>query len=94
MIIRKEIRSSFLHAKKHWRPIVIQSIFDNLTWVAYAAAVLAIPISITITISESYIALAALLGIIINKARLQRHQYIDITLALIAAIALAAVSAA
>ncbi|MFA6588634.1 MAG: EamA family transporter [Patescibacteria group bacterium] len=92
MIIRKEVRTSFLHAKKHWRPIVIQGIFDNLAWVAYATAVLVIPISITIAITESYIALAALLGIIINKERLQRHQYAGIIITLVAAITLAVVS--
>ncbi|MFH0804922.1 MAG: DMT family transporter [Patescibacteria group bacterium] len=89
MLFRRQVGASIRHAREHWRPILAQSIFDNLAWVAYAAAVTVLPISLTIAITESYIALAALLGIIINRERLQRHQYVGIAITLIAAIALA-----
>jgi drug/metabolite transporter (DMT)-like permease len=89
MLWRREVRGSFQHARKHWRPIVLQGILDNIAWVSFAAAVLVLPISITIAISESYIALGMLLGILINKERLQRHQYIGIAVTLIAVVALA-----
>ena len=92
MLWRKEVRGSFRHARKHWRPIVLQGILDNIAWVSFAAAVLVLPISITIAISESYIALGMLLGIIINKERLQRHQYVGIAVTLIAVVVLAFVS--
>ena len=52
------------------------SIFDNLAWICYAGAATLIPIAIAVSISESYIALTAMLGILINKEKLMRHQKI------------------
>lgn len=92
MLTQHDVKTSFEHAKKHWKPIVMQGLLDNIAWVAYAAAVIVLPISITIAITESYIALAAILGIIINKERLQRHQYVGIAITLIAAVTLAVIT--
>ena len=92
MLKRGEVRQAFQHAKKHWQPIVLQGILDNIAWVSFAAAVLVLPISITIAISESYIALGMLLGILINKERLQRHQYVGIAITLCTVVVLALVS--
>lgn len=92
MVSRKEVVASFQHARTYWRPIFLQGVLDNIAWVGFALAVQVIPISITIAITESYIALAALLGILINRERLQRHQYAGIVITLVAAIVLAAVS--
>jgi drug/metabolite transporter (DMT)-like permease len=92
MIIQKDFKKSIIHAKTHWKPIVMQGILDNIAWVGFATAVLVLPISVTIAITESYIALAAILGIIINKERLQKHQYIGIAITLVAAVALAVVT--
>lgn len=74
---------------RHWRPVLAESILDNTAWLAYAWAVIALPISITIAITESYIAISSLLGIIWNHERLRRHQYVGAVLSLAAAIALA-----
>ncbi len=93
MVLRKQIRSSLQLARTHWRPIILQGIFDNIAWLAYAYAVTGLQISITIAITESYIALAALLGITLNKEHLQRHQYFGIAITLIAVIILATISA-
>ncbi|RJO59536.1 DMT family transporter [Candidatus Parcubacteria bacterium] len=92
MLIQKEVKETFKIAKTHWRPILAQSLFDNIAWLGFGAAVTVLPISITVAITESYIALAALLGIIVNKEKLQRHQYFGICITLIAAIALATIS--
>ncbi|MBI5037547.1 MAG: DMT family transporter [Candidatus Kerfeldbacteria bacterium] len=92
MLARREMSAAFRHAKTYWRPIALQGVLDNAAWVGFAAAVQVLPISITIAITESYIALAALLGILINKEKLQRHQYIGIAITLIAAVVLAVVS--
>jgi uncharacterized membrane protein len=92
MVMRGQMRATFRLARQHWQPVILQGLFDNIAWVAFAYAVTAIPISITIAITESYIALAALLGITINKERLQRHQYVGIAITLIAVIILATIS--
>lgn len=76
----------------NWRPVLTESVLDNAAWLAFAFAVTALPISITIAITESYIALAALLGIIVNRERLQKHQYAGMVIAIMAAIALAIVT--
>lgn len=92
MLARREMTATFQHARKYWRPIALQGVLDNAAWVGFAAAVQVLPISVTIAITESYIALAALLGVLINKEKLQRHQYIGIAITLAAAVALAVAS--
>ncbi len=71
------------------RKLVLSTCFlDNLAWVFIAIAATIIPIAIAFALSESYIALAALLGIIINKELLQRHQKAGLAIALGSAVVL------
>lgn len=74
--------------KNHPKPIIGQSILDNVAWVSFAKATTFIPIAIATTISESYIALAVLLGLFINREKLRKHQIIGIVLATIGIITL------
>ncbi len=69
--------------------ILAVSTFDNLAWIAFAIATTFIPIVIALGFSESYIALAALLGFLINKERLMKHQKIGLVIVLLSASALA-----
>lgn len=93
LIATRNFSSLVSDLRHHPKPIVGQSIFDNAGWLAFAFATTLIPISITTTISESYIALAALLGIFINREKLRRHQVIGIALAVIGVLALSYFSA-
>lgn len=61
---------------------------DNLAWVAYSASTLYLPIGIATGITESYIALAALLGLVFNRERLRLHQFAGLVLTLAAAVTL------
>lgn len=61
---------------------------DNAAWICYAYAASIAPIAVVVAISESYIAIAVLLGVIINKERLNLHQTIGIILAISAAVML------
>lgn len=72
--------------------IVAASLLDNGAWVAYAFATSLLPISITITLTESYIALAALLGIFINREKLKRHQLIGIVITVVSVILLSIIT--
>lgn len=92
ILVRRQMRTEVMRVKKSWRAVLGESFFDNLAWISYSGAVTFLPISLTIGITESYIALAALLGIIVNREKLQRHQYVGMGLALIAAIVLGIVS--
>ncbi|MEK9173423.1 MAG: DMT family transporter [Patescibacteria group bacterium] len=67
--------------KKHTKAIINSSVFDNAAWISYAFATTYIPISIATTISESYIALAVGLGILVNKEKVNWHQVVGIVLA-------------
>lgn len=74
--------------KKYPKPIIGQSILDNVAWVAFAKATTLIPIAIATTISESYIALAVLLGLFINREKLKARQMLGVALATVGVIAL------
>ncbi len=91
-IIKKQTHQLFQESFKNWRLLLITSVLDITAWLAYAFATTKIPISITIAITESYIALAVILGIFINKEKLSKHQLIGIAITLLAAIALAVIS--
>jgi len=81
-----EITADWHHNR---RLILSVSFFDNLAWVAYAGSTTYIPIAISTGISESYIALAATLGLVFNKEKLQRHQWFGLVVSVIAVVILA-----
>ena len=68
------------------------SFFDNLAWVAFAASMLYIPVGVATGISESYIVVAVILGIIFNHERLKRHQWIGLVLCIVSAVLLALIT--
>lgn len=69
--------------------VSVTGVFDNLAWVAYAYAAIYMPIAIATSLTESYIALAAMLGLIYNKEKLRTHQYVGLIVCVVAAIILA-----
>lgn len=88
VLSKGEFRSLISDFKNHPKPIIGQSIFDNVAWVSFAKATTYIPIAIATTISESYIALAVLLGLFVNREKLRAHQIAGITLAIFGVIML------
>lgn len=78
--------------RKNIKTVSAQSVLDNVAWLAYAKAVTTLPIAITVGITESFVALAALLGIAFNKEKLTALQIAGIGITLCAAIALAVTS--
>jgi drug/metabolite transporter (DMT)-like permease len=72
--------------------ILGMGIFDNLAWLLFAIAVLKNELAITIAITESYPAIALLLGVFVNKEKIRIHQYAGAAIALIGSIALAAMA--
>jgi len=66
--------------------------FTNFAWISFTAATLFIPIAIATGISEGYIALTVLLGLIFNKEKLRHHQKIGLVLTIAACICLAFIS--
>lgn len=78
--------------KRHPTESLLVSVFDNGAWLAYSASVIIIPISLAITISEGYIALAMILGVLINKEKLSRLQWIGGGMSFVAVMMLAFIS--
>lgn len=76
----------------HKKLILGVSIFDNLAWVAYSYSMVYIPIAIATSISESYIALAASLGLIFNREKLKKHQWFGLVVCVVAVVTLAAIT--
>lgn len=65
---------------------------DNAAWVAYAFSMTIVPIGIATALSESYIIIAVLLGLAVNRERLEFHQKVGLIAAIAAAVTLAAMT--
>jgi drug/metabolite transporter (DMT)-like permease len=65
------------------------SFFDNLAWITFSYAMLFIPIAVATGISEGYIAFAGALGLVFNKEKLRRHQWVGFFFVVIAVMLLA-----
>ena len=72
--------------------IITQSIADNLAWLFYGLAVITLPISIAITVSECYVVLAAMFGVFLNKEKLKKHQYAGVGIVFVGVIILSLIS--
>jgi uncharacterized membrane protein len=72
--------------------LTLMSIFDNVAWIAFVAAMSLAPIGIVVALTESYIVIVVLLGIMVNKEKLRHRQKIGLFLALFSAIMLALIS--
>lgn len=76
------IRSEWHKVRNDWKNskklIFGVSVSDKVAWIAYSTSTLFIPIGLAIGITESYIALAAVLGLIFNKEKLVQHQYLGL----------------
>lgn len=72
------------------RLLFSMSVTDNTAWVAFAAAMVYAPLTIAVALSQSYIIIAVLLGLFVNRERISARQKIGLVGALIAAIVLAA----
>lgn len=68
------------------------SFFDNLAWITFSYAMLFIPIAVATGISEGYIAFAGALGLIFNKEKLRRHQWIGFFIVVVAVVVLALIT--
>ncbi|MFA6511665.1 MAG: DMT family transporter [Patescibacteria group bacterium] len=91
-IMNRNTHTVMREIRIHWRPVLAEGVFDNAAWLSYAAAVTYFPISITNALTEGYIVLASVLGIIFNKERVQKHQAMGMVITIISAIVLAAIS--
>ena len=78
--------------KKYPRMLFTMSLFDNIAWVAFVAAMTMAPIGVVVALTESYIIIVVLLGLLVNKEKLIYRQKVGLVIALVAAIVLAVVT--
>lgn len=82
LLATRQIQTLVADIRAHATTILAVSILDNAAWVFFALSVSFIPISIAITVSESYIALTVLLGVFVSHERLKYHQVVGVVIAL------------
>ncbi|HLE07363.1 MAG TPA: DMT family transporter [archaeon] len=73
---------------KNKKIIFAEGVFDTLAWTFYSIAMVSLPISITTAITESYPVLAVLLGIYINKEKINFNQKLGVGMTIVSAVAL------
>ena len=93
LVAKKELLKFPHDLVRHPHSLIGQSIFDNVAWVAFAGATTLIPIGIATAISESYIALAVLLGLTLNREHIKTHQKVGLVLAIGGVIVLSVITA-
>ncbi len=89
IILKGNLKNFWPSIKRNKGKLIGMCIFDNAAWIAFAQAMILAPIAIAVSLSESYIIVAVLLGIYVNREKLRIHQKIGLVLAIIAAVILA-----
>lgn len=90
--LKKELKSVVTTFFKHSQLILITSIIDIFAWIFYAYSTTLIPISIAVTISESFIIITTILGFLISHEKVQWHQVLGIGISVIGIILLSAIT--
>ena len=93
MLFSNRLSALVRDIKYNARSLTALCVFDNAAWVAFGYSLSLIPISIAVALSESYIALAVLLGLLINNERLLAHQKLGLIVVFVSAVFLAALTA-
>ncbi len=82
-ISRKRLNNFFDTSRKNWRLVLLMIIIDLLAWTSYVFAVAKEELAITIAITESYVVIALILGVIVNKEKIKKLQYFGATIAVV-----------
>lgn len=91
-ISRQRLGNFLDRSRRHGRLILTMVIIDLLAWLAYVYAVAQEKLTITIAITESYIVIALLLGVLANREKIKKIQYIGAAMAVISSLAISLIS--
>jgi len=83
----------FYDFRSHINVLLPTGILDKTAWIAFAFSMTLAPITIAVALSESYIIIAVILGLIVNREKIEFHQKLGLGLAICSALILAAVTA-
>lgn len=92
LLMRGKGRQTIKDVKNNLGTLLPMSIADKVAWLAFAFSMALAPIAISTALSQSYIIIAVVLGIVINKETLHKHQKIGMAGAVIVAVILAVIS--
>lgn len=90
LISKRKLFSTLRDFRKQPKELLTMSLLDNGAWIAFAFAMVLIPIGLAVALSESYIIIVVLLGIFINKEKIQYHQKVGLIISIISAITISA----
>jgi len=82
-------RDSFVNFNKFKVLILAMGVIDAAAWVFYAIALSSQNLGVITAITESYVVIALILGVTINKEKITPHQYVGAVLAIVASVLLA-----
>lgn len=85
---RKGCRSFMHHMRKHIHLVFWMALLDVGAWVLYAFALVQYKLAIVTAITESYVGVALILGLWVNKEKIKAHQLVGATVAFIASLIL------
>jgi drug/metabolite transporter (DMT)-like permease len=89
VILQEEVGTIWHHVLANKGFFATLCLLDNAAWVAYAFAASLAPIAIVVAISESYVGLTVLLGLLVNREKALAHQKWGIALTLVGIILIA-----
>ena len=92
MLASGSLTNTLKDFRKYPKLIISTSVLDTAAWIFFAYSVTMIPIAIATAVSESYIALAVILGIFVNREKIKKHQLIGASMAIISAILLSSIT--
>jgi drug/metabolite transporter (DMT)-like permease len=78
------IKTFFRDAGRYKALVIGMGVIDTVAWVLFAIAVQHNEFAITVAITESYPAIALILGVAVNKEKVAVHQYIGAAIAIAA----------
>ncbi|MCW6160062.1 MAG: DMT family transporter [Candidatus Micrarchaeales archaeon] len=88
LLFKGDLHELVRNTLKFPKLVLATALVDTFAWVSFAFASVFIPITIAVALSENYIGVAALLGLLLNKEKLVVHQKAGFAVALAGAVAL------
>jgi drug/metabolite transporter (DMT)-like permease len=88
LLFRGNFKKGLTTLFNYKKVVLPMCILDNLAWIAFAKGMSLSPIAIVTALSESYIIIAVILGLSLNKEKIGKHQKVGLAIALISAITL------
>jgi drug/metabolite transporter (DMT)-like permease len=88
LVVTGRIKHFFRDAAQYKALVIGMGVIDTIAWVLFAIAVRNNQFAITVAITESYPAVALMLGVAVNREKVAIHQYIGAAIAVAASFAM------